>query len=129
MKAHLILYVRDQSKATAFYSKVLMLQPSLEVPGMTEFRLSEGVKLGLMLEESTGRLLGESVSFVDGSVRARAELYLVVQDAADFHDRAVAAGAIEVSPLQERDWGHRVAYSKDPDAHILAFAEVGSAPE
>ena len=36
--------------------------------------------------------------------------------------RAIEFGAREVSPLALRDWGHSVAYSLDPDGHVLAFA-------
>ena len=124
MKAHFILYVRNQIEAAAFYSKVLMLRPSLDVPGMTEFRLSDDAVLGLMPEDGAGRLLGEPERFLETARRPKAEVYLIVDKPAAFHARAVAAGAREISGLQDRDWGHRVAYSEDPDAHILAFAEV-----
>ena len=34
-----------------------------------------------------------------------------------------AVGAVELSGLEKCDWGHRAAYSLDPDGHVLAFAE------
>ena len=37
--------------------------------------------------------------------------------------QSLHAGAIEISPMADRDWGHRAAYSLDPDGHLLAFAE------
>jgi uncharacterized glyoxalase superfamily protein PhnB len=52
----------------------------------------------------------------------RAELYLVVDDPAAFHARALAAGARELSPLRRRDWGDEAAYSLDPVGTVLAFA-------
>jgi hypothetical protein len=39
------------------------------------------------------------------------------------HKSALAHGAIELSRLVKRDWGHVVAYSLDPDGYVLAFAE------
>ncbi|MBL0173955.1 MAG: hypothetical protein IPP94_01615 [Ignavibacteria bacterium] len=54
----------------------------------------------------------------------RAEVYLLTDDPKTLHARALAAGARELSPLQSRDWGHAVAYSLDPDGHVLAFAKV-----
>lgn len=45
-KAHFILYVQDQVKSTIFYSRALDLEPSLHVPGMTEFSLSVIFLLG-----------------------------------------------------------------------------------
>jgi predicted enzyme related to lactoylglutathione lyase len=130
---HFILYVHDQERSTAFYTAVLGVEPQLNVPGMTEFRLSTETILGLMPSASIERLLG--VAVVDAAPRsgaARAELYLIVEDAESYHRRAVAAGAHELSPLMSRDWGDTVAYSIDADGYVLAFASrvqsFGAAP-
>ncbi|HEX6125329.1 MAG TPA: VOC family protein [Pyrinomonadaceae bacterium] len=121
MKAHFILYVADQQKAAEFYSAVLDLRPTLDVPGMTEFTLGEDAVLGLMPVAGAERLLRLSMSETSGP---RAELYLVVGSAAEYHSRAIAAGAREISPLGDRDWGHTAAYSIDADGNVLAFAEI-----
>lgn len=117
-----ILYVSDQVTATDFYSTVLGRRPTLHVPGMTEFDLG-GAILGLMPVAGIKRLLGDALP--DPAAAAgvpRAELYLTLDDPAAFHARAIAAGARELSPLRPRDWGDEVAYSIDPDGHVLAFA-------
>lgn len=124
MRPEFIFYVKDQKRAAAFYRAVLAAEPRLDVPGMTEFDLGGGAVLGLMPEAGIRRLLGPSLPDPGGAAGIpRAELYLVVEDAASFHDRALEAGARELSPLLPRDWGHRAAYSLDPDGHVLAFAE------
>ncbi|MFO0740163.1 MAG: VOC family protein [Labilithrix sp.] len=121
---HFILYVRDQRASAAFYRAILDIEPRLDVPGMTEIEVGRGVVLGLMPEAGIRRLLGDALPDpAAGHGASRAELYLVVDDPAAYHARAIAAGATEMSPLAERDWGHRVAYSLDPDGHVLAFAE------
>lgn len=120
---HLILYVRDQTASTAFYRAILGSEPSLDVPGMTEFRLSESTVLGLMPEQGIVRLLGASI--VDPATASgvpRAELYLVRDDAEALHARALANGARALDAMRARDWGHRVGYVADPDGHVLAFA-------
>lgn len=125
MLAQFILFVAAQEAATAFYSSVLDAEPILNVPGMTEFRLSESAVLGLMPASGIVRLLEDTIvhpSLVQGVPRS--ELYLVVDDPATFHARAIAAGARELSPFASRDWGHMVTYSLDPDGHLLAFARV-----
>jgi catechol 2,3-dioxygenase-like lactoylglutathione lyase family enzyme len=117
VRAHFILYVRDQAASRDFYTRVLGRAPSLDVPGMTEIAL-DGAVLGLMPETGIARLLG-----VETATRgARAEIYLVVDDPVAYHARALAAGARELSPLLPRDWGHVAAYSFDRDGHVLAFA-------
>ena len=121
MKAHFILYVTDQRKAAAFFAAVLNLQPRLDVPGMTEFVLNDDAVLGLMPVAGVERLLQMAVPEPSGP---RAELYLVVESAGEYHSRAIASGARELSALADRDWGHRAAYSIDVDGNVLAFAEI-----
>ncbi len=121
---HFILYTSSQDASTRFYAHVLALQPRLHVPGMTEFELSDGAILGLMPEAGIKRLLGDALPDpASGAGIPRAELYLAVDDAQTFHQRALSAGAKELSPLQARNWGYEVAYSLDLDGHVLAFAQ------
>lgn len=127
-RAHLILYVADQARATAFYRAVLEATPTLDVPGMTEFALTDGAVLGLMPEAGIRRLLGGALR--DPALARgvpRAEVYLVVDDPAAAFARAIAAGARELSALAPRDWGHDVAYAEDPDGHVLALAREHTA--
>lgn len=124
MRVHTILYVRDQKLATIFYSKVLGLSPVLEVPGMTEFRLSAEHVLGLMPEAGIKRLLGKVLPDpASASGIPRAELYIVVNDPEHRHSLALACGAKELSAYSPRDWGDGAAYSMDADGHVLAFAK------
>lgn len=123
-KTHLILYVKDQTRSAAFYSRVFNCEPSLDVPGMTEFTLSETCVLGLMPAAGIKRLLGDRLPDPESANGIpRVELYLRVTNPLAYHYRAIEAGAAELSPLADRDWGDRVAYSLDPDGHVLAFAE------
>lgn len=120
-KTHFILYVRDQNASRVFYENVLAQQPTLHVPGMTEFTLRVDTIIGLMPERGIARLLDLDVgALAHGSIRG--ELYLMVAAPEVYHQRALAAGARELSALAPRDWGDRVAYSLDPDGYVLAFA-------
>lgn len=123
MKVHFILYVSDQERSTAFYSAVLGEAPTLNVPGMTEFSLPDSTVLGLMPETGIVNLLGSAIlnpALARGVPRS--EVYLVVENPAAFYNRAIEAGARELSRLALRDWGHQAAYCLDPDGHVLAFA-------
>lgn len=119
-----VFYVADQGRSSSFYRALLGVKPSLDVPGMTEFPLTGSGRLGLMPEKGIANLLGGAIpNPALASGIPRSELYLVVDDAAKYYDCALANGAQEVSPLQQRDWGDRVAYCLDLDGHVLAFAE------
>ena len=107
-----------------FYRHTLAAEPDLHVPGMTEFSLG-GAVLGVMPEAGIKRLLGDSLPDPAAARGVpRAEVYLVVDDPAAYHARAMAAGARELSGLAPRDWGHDAAYSLDPDGHVVAFARA-----
>jgi len=125
VKAHFILYVKDQKKSTEFYRAVLNLVPVLDVPGMTEFRLNEGCILGLMPESGIKKLLGDVLEDPAAATGvARSEVYLVSDVAEDCFSRALNCGARLLSAFSLRDWGDIVAYCQDLDGHVLAFAKT-----
>jgi uncharacterized glyoxalase superfamily protein PhnB len=53
--------------------------------------------------------------------RVRQGLYVCVSDPDAAHDRAVAAGAEIVSPLEDHDYGSRDFTLRDPGGHLWAF--------
>lgn len=120
----IILYVKDQLQSRKFYEKIFGKEPSLDVPGMTEFMLTQNFKLGLMSEKGIAKILTPHAPHPEtGSGIPRCELYLIVDNSADALRRAVEAGANKISQAELRDWGDKVAYCADPDGHIIAFAE------
>lgn len=119
-----ILYVADQARSRDFYAAVLGLEPSLDVPGMTEFEIG-GATLGLMPSRGIKRLLGSEIEDPELAHNIpRCELYLVVDDPSGCAATALAAGARLLSPLAARDWGHEVVYLADLDEHVIAFSRA-----
>jgi uncharacterized glyoxalase superfamily protein PhnB len=118
-----ILYVKDQQRSRDFYSEVLQMEPHLHVAGMTEFRLNNNCKLGLMPESGIARIISPPMPHPSqGSGIPRCELYLLTPNAEASIDRCLNAGAELISTVQPRNWGHKVGYCSDPDGHILAWA-------
>jgi len=129
-EAIFILYVKDQAASADFYQRVLDRQPRLNVPGMTEFALTDGSVLGLMPAAGIKRFLGDRLPDpAQANGVPRAEVYLRVDDPAAYHERALTLGATEMDGLAHRDWGDIAAYSLDPDGHVLAFARTEPASE
>ncbi len=119
-----ILYVSNQEKSTRFYESLLKIKPCLNVPGMTEFKLSEYVKLGLMPESGIAKIISPQMpNPKKGRGIPRCELYLKVKNADEYFKRGVLLGAKEISELKNRDWGERVGYISDFDGHIIALVE------
>jgi uncharacterized glyoxalase superfamily protein PhnB len=124
-KPHMfILYVNDQERSRIFYEAVLEKAPVLHVPGMTEFKIAEGVVLGLMPENGIAKIVSPVMPHpAEANGTPRCELYLIVGNPDECLQRAINSGAALVSPAQARDWGDTVAYCADPDGHIIAFAK------
>lgn len=118
-----ILYVSNQEKSTKFYETILQQNPSLDVPGMTEFTINEFVKIGLMPNEGIAKIITPILPHpTSGNGIPRCELYLQVENLETIFEEAKRAGAIEISPIALRDWGDTVGYVADFDGHVIAFA-------
>jgi lactoylglutathione lyase len=118
-----ILYVKDQEISSDFYSRLLRKTPVLNVPGMTEFLLTDNCRLGLMPYSSIVQVLKDKTpnpSTGDGIPRC--EIYLYVDDLEYEYKHALECNAGLISETEERSWGDRVCYFSDPDGHIIAFA-------
>lgn len=123
-KTHIILYVEDQQRSTELYSELLQAQPILNVPGMTEFILSEQVILGLMPNESIAKIVTPSMPHPStGKGIPKCELYLYITQIDELFLRCQKLPFQLISPLENRNWGDRAFYLSDPDGHVIAFAE------
>jgi uncharacterized glyoxalase superfamily protein PhnB len=120
----IILYVENQQAAKAFYERLLQRPPTLNVEGMTEFFVTSHVILGLMPNNGIAKILADITPHPDnGTGIPRCELYLRVKDLNTAYSHAIETGAKLISPIQDRDWGDRVAYFADSDGHIIALAQ------
>lgn len=125
-----ILYVNNQSDSADFYRSLLDREPVLDVPGMTEFSVTDNCRLGLMPSAGIAKILGRATPHPDtGAGVPRCELYFAVEDPAAEFDRAVRLGAHPVSPAAPRGWGDVVSYVADLDGHVLGFARKMSQDE
>lgn len=119
-----IIYVNDQQASAEFYSKLFRKNPDLNVPGMTEFKLAENCKLGLMPNKGIAKILLDKTPHPDeGNGIPRCELYFYVENIQLEYNNALQIGAKLISPIADRDWGDKVCYFADIDRHIIAFSE------
>ncbi len=125
LSVEFILYVANQSRSKDFYRAVLLISPSLDVEGMTEFQLPGNCKLGLMPNSGIARIITPVAPPPEnGTGIPRCELYIKVEQPEQYMLRAVEAGATLVSELKPRNWGDMVGYVMDTDGHIIAFART-----
>jgi lactoylglutathione lyase len=106
------------------YADLFEKQPVLNVPGMTEFELSEHVILGLMPTKSIAKIITPILPDPSrGQGIPRCELYLYIDHIEGVYERSQSLGFKQISPLEDRDWGDRAFYLADIDGHVIAFAE------
>lgn len=118
-----ILYIYSQEKSRDFYQILLQQNPSLDVPGMTEFTINEFVKIGLMPSDGIAKIITPKLPHpTSGNGIPRCELYLQVENIETIFEAVKLAGATEISPIALRDWGEYVGYLADFDGHVIALA-------
>jgi len=119
-----ILYVDNQETSCHFYQNIFRKQPDLNVPGMTEFILSDTCKIGLMPNKGIANILSDKTPHPEsGNGIPRCELYFYVENIQLEFENALNCGAKLICPIADMDWGDKVCYFADPDGHIVAFAE------
>lgn len=119
-----ILFVNDQQQSAEFYTKLFRNVPILNVSGMTEFKLAENCKLGLMPNKGIANILSDKTPHPDQGIGIpRCELYLYVENIEIEFENATKIGAKLISPIKDSDWGDKACYFADIDGHIIAFAE------
>lgn len=120
-----VLYVADQKRSSEFYEKLLGFEPVISSYGMTEFLMNDGCLLGLMHEKGIAKILLDKTKHPSlGNGIPRCEIYLMVEDPIAIHSNALQLGALNVSDVVPRNWGHEAGYVQDFDGHIIAFARV-----
>ncbi len=118
-----ILYVSNQEKSTVFYQTILGIEPSLNVPGMTEFELNPYCKLGLMPNDGIAKIITPNLPHpTTGNGIPRCELYLSETNLENRLSICQNAGAKLISSIEARNWGDTVFYISDFDGHVIAFA-------
>ncbi|MEN8139346.1 MAG: lactoylglutathione lyase [Bacteroidota bacterium] len=119
-----IIYVSKQERSKDFYERLFKIKPSLNVTGMTEFKLSENVKLGIMPEKGIAKIISNKLPHPEkGNGIPRCELYLKMNNPNEYIRRGIELGGKKISKLQDRNWGDKVGYISDLDGHIIAFAQ------
>lgn len=122
-----ILAVDDLARSVDFYQAAFGWEIAVDVPVYVEFALPEGMRLGLYARDGFARNTGQAPLGRPAAGTTATELYLHPEDVEHTLARLIDAGAVLLSPLQERDWGDDAAYLADPDGNVLVVARPSDA--
>lgn len=111
---NIVVFVRDITKARAFYRDALGLAPGQETETMMEFLPGPGTQLGvaLAMHDAALKLVGRHTG-ITFNVKGLAELCARLEE----------KGARFTEPLEKTPWGY-MAVVADPDGNEFALVEA-----
>lgn len=120
----------DAPAAIEWLGKAFGAEPQLVVPGEAEGEIAHAqlvIDAGMIMLGSAGKHgndfdeLMTTVNECGG--RNTQTVYVVVPDPKAHHDRAVAAGAEVVLPLEAKDYGGSGYTCRDLEGHVWSFGD------
>jgi len=120
----------DAPAAIEWLEKAFGAEAQLVVPGEAEGEIAHAqlrLGAGMIMLGSAGKhgdgfdALTAVPREADG--RCTQTVYVVVPDPKAHHDRAVAAGAEIVMPLEAKDYGGSGYSCRDPEGHVWSFGD------
>jgi PhnB protein len=116
------LCVSDAAAAIDFYVRALGAEELMRLPGADGRLMHAAVSINgamVMLNDEYPEMGGFGPAHYGGT---GVTLHLAVPDADAAMERAAAAGATVVMPVEEQFWGDRYGMIRDPFGHQWSFA-------
>ena len=117
-----VLVVEDLDRSVAFYTEVLGIHLSHRSGGYAQL-ITGPTRLALYTREALAATLGEELEPPARNAPGFQIGFLVADVDEAFAD-VVARGAEPVKQPVDRFWGQRTAYVRDPDGHLVEFAQA-----
>lgn len=121
-----IIYVHDVESTIAFYERAFELTRRFVDPTGQYGEIETGATALAFASHELG-----AANLPDGYTRAEAnslplgcEIVFVSEDVAGAFEKAVAAGAQEVSAPKEKPWGQIVAYVRDLNGFVIEICSA-----
>ena len=116
-----IVYVPDVAAALAFFQQAFGFQSRFVHESGDYGELDSGETTLAFANHRLGRM-----NFPGGHIAAHSsvqplgmEIGLVTPDVAAAHQRALAAGAVELAAPSQKPWGQTVSYLRSPDGTLI----------
>lgn len=123
-----IIYVADVAATIDFYERALGLSRRFVDPSGQYGELETGATALAFASHELG-----AANLPDGYARSQAgalplgcEIALVSEDVAGDFERALNAGAVEISAPKEKPWGQIVAYVRDNNGFVVEICSAAS---
>jgi len=118
---YVILIVEELDRSLRFYCEVLGLRLGHRSGEYAQFDTGS-TRLGLYTRRAMTEILGLSLDAPTAHGPGFEIGFKVADVDAAFSD-LIARGAVPVVPPTDRAWGQRTGYVRDPDGHLIEFAQ------
>lgn len=116
-----VIYVDGLAAAMDFYRRALGLEPRFYDADAGYAELGPEGHLALAAHRA-GEMMMPGAYNQHGKQVSAVEVAFFTSEVAAAFDRAVAAGAVAMTPPRDMPWGQTVAYVQSPEGTILGFA-------
>ncbi|RFC43662.1 MAG: 3-dioxygenase [Verrucomicrobia bacterium] len=115
-----IIYVRDVSKALAFFERAFgLFRRFVHESGYGELCTGETTLAFASHALVEKNLPGGYVAADASSLPLGIEIALITDDVAASHAKAISEGALELTPPVQKPWGQTVSYVQSPDGILI----------
>lgn len=122
--SHTIFYVKDVLQAIHFYESIFGIKPKFIHESNAYAELMTGDVTLAFASEELGKMnlpKGFQKNSTDALPHA-CEIVFTTDNPDQLYQQAVKAGASSIASPQEKPWGQRVAYVRDPNGILIEIA-------
>lgn len=125
---YVVLFVEDFDSMTDFYAKKVGLPVRLRADGYAEFAV-EGAKFALLSRSRASELIGNAPSGAPATGSDRSAITVLVEDVDRVFRDLSGRGVAFLGTPEDRVWGQRSVYFRDPEGHLIEIATNLPRPE
>ena len=121
MKIYTIFYVADVAATMRFYETAFGFKPKMITPEEDYGELYTGGTIVAFVNYALGasNLPNGFIKSSPDNLPFGMELAFTTENIQADYDRAVAAGATVIQPVQNKPWGQQVAYVRDNNGFVI----------
>lgn len=125
---YVVLFADDFDALMEFYSKKVGLPVRLRAEGYAEFAI-EGAKFALLARARATELVGDAQGGGPAAGSDACSVTVLVEDVERVFRELSGRGVAFIGTPQDRPWGQRSVYFRDPEGHLVEIATNLPRPE